>query len=168
MRLGRDDEAYAAFAKATWLDAWVAAGQPPAGADRRPSRPRRSWRCERAEAALRARPDQLQVRDLAVVLLRRLGRDAEAERSLAETLGARPAGRLGAASSPAGWTTQRGHTEAQTLLDVALENARVGELATPVGAGRAGPDRRCRRPLGQTACAVLADYHAACVLDRAR
>ena len=25
-RLGRDDEAYAAFAKATWLDAWVAAG----------------------------------------------------------------------------------------------------------------------------------------------
>ena len=41
-RLGRDDEAYEAFAKASWLDAFVGPGEPPAGPDRRAPRPRRA------------------------------------------------------------------------------------------------------------------------------
>ena len=71
----------------------------------------------------------MQARDLTVVLLRRLGRTDEAEHILAATLALDPldmwarqlAGRL---------DEPRGHAEAQTLLDVALENARIGELET--------------------------------------
>ena len=97
VRLGRDEEAYAAFAKSTWLAAWVAPGNHQlALIDARHGR--HALALERAEAALRARPDQLQVRDLAVLLLRRLGRNAEAEQLLAETLRTGPPGSLGAAS----------------------------------------------------------------------
>lgn len=164
-RLGRDDEAYAAFAKATWVDAWVGPGfHQMAVIDARHGRDDQALK--RATEALRRRPDQLQVRNLVVVLLRRLGHVEEAQQVLAETLTLDPldiwalhlAGRLDAA---------RGHTEAQTLLDVAIEYARIGEFQT---AAELLDDARvadARRPLGQTACAVLADYHAAAVLDHA-
>ncbi|PZG01094.1 DUF5107 domain-containing protein [Micromonospora deserti] len=163
-RLGRDDEAYAAFAKATWVDAWAGPGNHQmAVIDARHGRDARAL--ERAAEALRTRPDQLQVRDLIVVLLRRLGRVAEADQLLAETLALDPldvwalqlAGRLDAT---------RGHTEAQTLLDVAVENARIGEFRTAM---KLLDDTRvadAHRPLGQTACAVLAGYHAAVTADR--
>jgi tetratricopeptide (TPR) repeat protein len=164
VRLGRDDEAYAAFAKSTWLDAWVTAGSHQmAIIDARHGRD--DLALERATTALRARPDQLQVRDLCVVLLRRLGRGDQADRLLAETLALDPldmwalclAGRL---------DPEHGQTEAQTLVDVALESARVGELGAALellGRARASD---ADRPLGQTACALIADYHMAVVLDR--
>ncbi|TDB74396.1 DUF5107 domain-containing protein [Micromonospora sp. KC723] len=163
-RRGRDDEAYAAFAKATWLAPWTGPGNHQlAVIDARHGR--NDQALERASAALRAQPEQLQVRDLIVVLLRRLGRAAEAEHVLAETLTLDPldiwalqlAGRLEAA---------QGHREAQTLLDVALEHARIGELETATALFTDARSADAHRPLGQTACAVLADYHAAVVADR--
>ncbi|GAA3618543.1 DUF5107 domain-containing protein [Microlunatus ginsengisoli] len=163
-RLGRDEEAYDAFAKASWDDAWFAAGSHQlAIIDARHGR--YITALQRVEAALRARPDQLQARDLAVVLLRRLGRPAEADALLAKTLALDPLdawGRLLANRSGTGG----GLSEAQTLLDVALENARIGELATGVALCEQARVADRRRPLGQTACAALADYHAAAMLDR--
>ena len=165
VRLGRRAEAYDLFAKATWLDAWVAAGHHQlAILDAAAHRDGEALR--HAETALRARPDHNQVRNLRAVLLRRLGRTAEAEAFLAETLVGDPldiwARQLaGTLEAPAG------HTESQTLVDVALESLRVGELDAAVqllDLARANDDQR---PLGQTACAVLCDYLAAWALDRA-
>jgi len=164
VRLGRDDEAYAAFAKSTWLDAWVAAGSHQmAIIDARHGRD--DLALERATAALRARPDQLQVRDLCVVLLRRLGRMDQAERLLAQTLALDPldlwalclAGRL---------DPEHGQTEAQTLVDVALESARVGQLRAALELLERARVCDADRPLGQTACALIAEYHMALVHDR--
>jgi tetratricopeptide (TPR) repeat protein len=164
VRLGRDDEAYAAFAKSTWLDAWVAAGSHQmAIIDARHFRD--DLALERATAALRARPEQLQVRDLCVVLLRRRGRTDEAERLLAETLALDPldawalylAGRL---------DPEHGQTEAQSLVDVALESARVGQLRAAMELLDRARVSDTDRPLGQTACALIAEYQMALVLDR--
>ena len=163
VRLGRDAEAYAALAKCTWLAAWAASGNHQlALIDARHGR--HALALERAEAALRARPDQLQVRDLAVLLLRRLGRNADAEQLLAETLRMDPLD-LWALQLAGGLAEQRGHLEAQTLLDVALEHARAGELATAAALFEQARIADVTRPLGQTACALLADYHAAVVLE---
>lgn len=164
VRLGRDDEAYAAFAKATWVDALAGPGNHQmAVIDARCGRDDQAL--DRATEALRARPDQLQVRDLMVVLLRRMERIAQAEQFLAETLALDPldvwalhlAGRLDATC---------GHTEAQTLLDVAVEYTRIGEYQTALKLFDDTRDADAHRPLGQTACAVVAGYHAAVVADR--
>ena len=164
VRLGREDEAYAAFAKCSWLDAWVAAGSHQmAIIDARHGRNDRAL--ERATAALRARPDQLQVRDLCVVLLRRLGRMDEAERLLAETLALDPLD-LWARFLAGQLDTRHGQAEAQMLVDVALESARVGQLRAAVELLAWARVSDADRPLGQAACALIADYHMAVVLDR--
>jgi tetratricopeptide (TPR) repeat protein len=163
VRLGREEEAYTALAKCTWLAAWVAPGNHQlALIDARHGR--HAVALERAEAALRARPDQLQVRDLAVLLLRRLGRNAEAEQLLAETLRLDPLD-LWALQLAGGLDRRRGHLEAQTLLDVGLEHARAGELGTAAALFEQARVADLTRPLGQTACMVLADYHAAVALE---
>ena len=131
-RLGRDDEAYAAFAKATWLDAWVAAGQSPARDHRRPPGPRPARRSSGSMPRCGLGPTSCQVRNLAV-------RAAPP---------ARPERRGRTAYWPRRWPTdpldiwarqlagslidRSGHTEAQTLLDVALENARIGNWRAAV------------------------------------
>ncbi len=120
IRLGRDDEAYDALAKAAWNAAWRApAHLALARLDCRRSR----WPAalEHLDAALAAEAGLLQARDLRVVVLRRLGRDAEADAALRETL------RL----DPLDWTA-RDLTggpldcDAQTCLDVALDYAAAG------------------------------------------
>jgi tetratricopeptide (TPR) repeat protein len=164
VRLDRDDDAYAAFAKSTWLAAWVAPGNHQlALIDARHRRT--ALALERAQTALRAQPDQLQVRDLAVLLLRRLGRNAEAEQLLIETLGLDPLD-LWALQLAGNLDERRGHLEAQALLDVALEHARAGELNAAGALFEQARVADLDRPLGQTACALLADYHAAMVLER--
>ncbi|MET1007819.1 MAG: DUF5107 domain-containing protein [Propionibacteriaceae bacterium] len=163
IRLGRRAEAYDVFAKATWLDAWVAAGNHQL-AILDASDGRNELALRRVETALRARPDHNQARNLRVVLLRRLGRAQEAERYLAETLAIDPvdvwsrhlAGSLDAAA---------GHAEAQTLIDVALDSARIGELASAVDLLAQARRNDRHRPLGQTGCGVIADYLAATVYD---
>lgn len=163
VRLGRRAEAYALFAKSTWLDAWVAAGNHQLAvldAFRR----RDESALHRADAALSARPDHHQVRNLRVVLLRRLDRGEEAGQCLAETLAADPldvwALYLAGTVDPAA-----GQAEAQTLIDVAMESARIGELDAALDLLALARRHDEHRPLGQTACGVLADYLAATVSD---
>jgi tetratricopeptide (TPR) repeat protein len=163
-RLGREDEAYGAFAKAAWVRAWVApASHQLAILDARAGRT--GTALTRVDAALRADPDQLQARNLRVVLLRRLGRAEEADRELEALLDLDPldvwarhqAGRL---DEPCGLS------EAQTLLDVGCEYVRIGEDAAALDLFTRARLRDAARPRGQTACGLLADYHAARVLHR--
>jgi tetratricopeptide (TPR) repeat protein len=49
---------------------------------------------------------------------------------------------------------------------VALENARVGQLRAALELLDRARVSDADRPLGQTACALIADYHMAVVLDR--
>ncbi len=161
LRLGRDDEAYEAFGKATWLDAWVAAGSlQMAMIDARHGRNATAW--ERVRAALAARPDQLRSRDLAVVILRRLGRTDEADALLAETLTIDP---LDAWARLLAGTLTHGLAEAQTLVDVGIEAERVGEYDVAAELYGRAVEADSSRPLGQTACGVLAGYHRALSLD---
>jgi tetratricopeptide (TPR) repeat protein len=163
LRQGRDDEAYAAFAKATWVAAWAGPGNHQlALLDARAGRD--AVALQRAQAGLRAAPDQLQLRDLTVVLLRRLGRTDEADALLADTLALDPLD-VWARQLAGTLDDEHGLTEAQTLLDVALENARAGELAVAAALADQARLADARRPLGQTACAVLAGYHTAVWLD---
>lgn len=163
-RLGRDDEAYAAYARATWLRAWTApAGLQLAVLDARAGRDASAL--ARVDDALRADPEQLQARDLRAVLLRRLGRADEADAVVVGTLALDPLD-VWALRLADRLDGHRGLLEAQTLLDVGIEHARVGELHSALELFEAARVRDAERPLGQTACGLLADYHAAAVLDR--
>jgi len=163
VRQNRDDEAYEAFGKATWLDAWVAAGSlQMAIIDARHGRDESAL--VRLRAALAARPDELQARDLGVVVLRRLGRFDEAESLLAETLALDP---LDAWARYLAGTLANGLMEAQTLIDVGIEAERAGEHAAADELFGWAVEVDANRPPGQTACAVLAGYHRAACLDRA-
>ena len=166
-RTGRDDEAYAALAKAAWLQAWCApAHHRMAQLDARHHRDTEAL--ERTGTTLHAEPDHLQARDLRTVLLRRLGRHDEADALLSGTLALDPldvwarqlSGGLDALREGRG-----GLLEPQTLLDVALENVACGELEAAVELFALARTEDARRPLGQTACGLLADYHAASALD---
>lgn len=169
-RLGHSDEAYAAFAKAAWLRAWVGPAQLQlAVIDARAGRD--ATALKGVEASLRAEPDQLQAKDLQVVLLRRLGRTDEAEAMLWSTLALDPLDawavllvELSDSAHAESAPVRAGLDEAQTLIDLGCELARIGELvqaAEQFDRARRADDVR---PLGQTGCAVLADYHAARVL----
>jgi len=161
-RQGRDDEAYEAFGKATWLDSWFAAGSlQMATIDARHGRDEQAW--TRLKAALASRPDQLRARDLGVVVLRRLGRSDEAERLLEETLALDP---LDVWARYLAGTVTGSLKEAQTLVDIGVEAERVGEYAAATELYGWAVDADARRPLGQTACAVIAGYHLAACLDR--
>ena len=164
-RLGRDSEAYDAFAKAAWLEAWVpAANLQLALIDARRGNTQAALRAVRATLAVR--PEHLQGRDLAVVLLRRLGRADEADRMLSSTLDLDPLD-LWAGHLSGQLKAGNGQQEAQSLLDVALENARAGEWATAIQLCERARAADASRPLGQTACGVLADYLAAFICEGA-
>lgn len=122
-RQGRDDEAYDAFGTALWTRQWRApAGHQLAVLDARAGR---DWRAlERLDDVLRCEPEHLQARALQVVVLRRLGMEERAEAALAEQR----------ALDPLHWWAEdlAGHDlngDPQTMLDVGLEYARVGEWA---------------------------------------
>lgn len=164
VQLGREDEAYPLLAKATWLRQWVAPGSHQlALIDARAGR--HELALARAGAALQADPEQLQIRDLRVLLLRRLGREREAQQALDATLRLDPldawARDLSGQVAAVG-----GLDEAQTLIDVALEYARCGEDAAAARLFNRAREHNADLPLGQTASALIADYHAAVVLDR--
>lgn len=87
--LGRDEEAYAAFYKAAWNAAWRSAAHLAlAELDAK----RGDWNAsiEHLESSLRMNTENLNARNLSVVVLRRLGREAEANRLLEETLALDP------------------------------------------------------------------------------
>jgi tetratricopeptide (TPR) repeat protein len=118
--LGRDEQAYSAFYKATWSHAWQSAAYLSlAELDAK----RGDWNSsiEHLESSLRTNTDNLNARNLAVVVSRKLGRVTEADRLLKETLALDPldswARYLAAGSLP---------HDNQTLFDLALDYARAG------------------------------------------
>ncbi len=87
--LGRDDEAYGAFYKATWNQAWMAAGYH-ALAELACKKSDWAGALEHLNRSLRFNTDNLRARNLKVMVLRRLGREAEAGVLLRETLALDP------------------------------------------------------------------------------
>lgn len=119
-RGGLFEEAYAAFYKSTWNQAWQAAGfHALAEMDCR----RADWRraLDHLDRALRANADNPRARDLKAMVLRRIGREPEAELLLGETLGL---------DILDGWArylaTGDFAGDLQTAIDVALDCARAG------------------------------------------
>ncbi len=144
--LGRDHEAYAAFYKATWNQAWQAPGYH-ALAEIDCGRGDWAAALDHLDRALRCGTDNLRARDLRVLVLRRLGRDAEAKTFLEETL------RI----DPLDWWARslRGDQltcDTQVRLDLALDQIRAGLLreALELLAGA--------RPAPHEGTAPLVDY----------
>ncbi len=88
-QLGRDDDAYAAFYKATWNQAWAAAGYH-ALAEIDCARHNWATAVEHLNRSLRFDTDNLRARNLKVIALHKLNRATEAEALLSETLSLDP------------------------------------------------------------------------------
>lgn len=158
--LGRHDEAYDAFYKATWNQAWQAAGF---HALAEIDCTRRAWMraLDHLDRSLRLDTDNLRARNLRVMVLRELDRHEEAAQALGETL----------ALDPLDWWARQLHGDAltcdtQTRLDLALDQARAGfvSAATTVleqsisGNGRSG---FARASVSDVGAAPLVLYHLA-------
>ena len=118
--LGRDEDAYAAFYKATWNQAWQSAGYHAiAELDAR----RGDWSAalDHLDRALRLNTDHLKARNLKVIALRKLGRAEEADALLRDTLALDPLDLW--ARQLSGCAMQ---CDNQTRLDIALDLARAG------------------------------------------
>jgi tetratricopeptide (TPR) repeat protein len=124
--LDRDDEAYDAFYKATWNQAWAGAGY---HALAEIDCARRDWNdaLGHLEHSLRFDTDNLRARNLKVLVLRKVGQASEAAALLNETL------RL----DPLDWwarnlDSQRLTCDLQTHLDIAHDYARAGLYAEAI------------------------------------
>jgi tetratricopeptide (TPR) repeat protein len=118
--LGRDDEAYDAFYKACWNQAWMAAGY---HALAEIDCCRKNWMTalEHLDYSLRFNTDNLRARNLKAMVLLQLKRNKEADALLRETI----------ALDPLDWWArhingERVTCDAQTLLDLAHDFARAG------------------------------------------
>ena len=157
-RTGRHEDAYDAYAKSAWTSAWRGPAYL-AMARIDAARGRDEVALTHALAALTRDGEQLQARNVSVVLLRRLGRGAEAATTLAETLAIDPLDCW--ARDLAG---ERPSPDAPTGLDIALEYVSVGEfdralrLLTTVAGLATAP--------GQVEVAPLAHYHRADILSQ--
>ncbi|MFT3783846.1 MAG: DUF5107 domain-containing protein [Nibricoccus sp.] len=120
--LGRDDEAYDAFYKATWNHAWQAAGYH-ALAEIDCCRGKWETALDHLDRALKVNSDNLRARDLKSMVLRKLRRNAEVETLLTSTLALDPLD---------GWARWlRGDKltcDSKTHLDLALDLSRAGFL----------------------------------------
>lgn len=125
--LGRTEEAYAAFYKATWNSAWQAAGFF-AIAEVDCCRGDWSQAIEHLDRSLRANTEHLKARNLRALVLRRLGRNIEAETEIASVL----------ARDPLDWWArylQDGALprDAQSQIDIALDFASAGFYRDAIG-----------------------------------
>ena len=118
--LGRDDEAYDAFYKSVWNQAWMAAGY---HALAEIDCCRKDWTTalEHLNCSLHFNTDNLRARNLKVIILRKLKRAAEAKVLLRETL----------ALDPLDWWARHLNGEklacdSQLALDLAHDFARAG------------------------------------------
>jgi len=124
--LGREDEAYAAFYKACWNQAWMAAGY---HALAEIDCTRNDWptALEHLNDALRFNTDNLRARNLKVIVLRKLGRRVEAEMFLNQSL---------ALDRLDGWgqhlTGKKLSCDLQARLDIAHDYARAGFLTEAI------------------------------------
>jgi tetratricopeptide (TPR) repeat protein len=118
--LSRDEEAYAAFYKAAWNAAWRS---PAYFALAELDAKRGDWNAsiDHLESSLRMNTENLNARNLSVVVWRKFGRAADADRLLEGTLAIDPldswARYLASSSLP---------TDNQMLFDLALDYARAG------------------------------------------
>ncbi|HEX9045610.1 MAG TPA: DUF5107 domain-containing protein [Verrucomicrobiae bacterium] len=124
---GRDEEAYAAFYKATWNQAWAAAGYH-ALAEIDCSRKHWGEAQDHLARSLRFDTDNLRARSLKVIVLRKLGHEAQAEQLLRETLALDPLD---------GWGGMLANAKAkpfdlQAGLDIAHDFARAGFFAEAI------------------------------------
>jgi tetratricopeptide (TPR) repeat protein len=119
---GRREEAYAAFYKATWNQAWQSASHQ-ALAEMECENTNLTAALDHLERALRLNTDHLWLRNLRVMVLRKLGREAEAEAQLTANRALDPLDWCGRflAGEPLTCDTQ-------TRLDIALDFARLGFL----------------------------------------
>jgi tetratricopeptide (TPR) repeat protein len=125
-QLGRDNEAYAALYKATWNQAWAAAGYH-ALAEIDCTRGNWAIALDHLNRSLRFDTDNLRARNLKSIVLRQLNRAAEAEALLRETL----------ALDPLDWWARHlcGDAlkcDAQMHLDLVHDFARAGLFAEAV------------------------------------
>lgn len=147
--LQRDDDAYDALAKATWNHAWRSASHH-ALAEIDCTRRRWTAALDHLDRSLQLNTEHLRARNLRVLVLRRLGRTAEADAALAATLALDP---LDAWARALRGDALRCDT--QTRLDLALDCARAGLFDDALTILRdATPD-----PLSGTA--PLLDYYRA-------
>ena len=118
--LGREEEAYAAFYKATWNQAWQAAGYHQI-AELDCVGQNWSLALEHIDRSLRLNTENLRARNLRVLVLRKLGLDAQAAETLNATLALDPLdwGARSLAGEPL-------RCDTQTHLDIALDLARAG------------------------------------------
>ncbi len=121
--LDRDDEAYSAFAKATWNQAWRTAGFH-AQAEIACARGQWEKSLEHADQALRTDSDNLRARDLKSAVLGRMGRYAEAKALALETLKV----------DPLDWWARRLagmplDCDNQVRLDLVIDHLRAGLLS---------------------------------------
>ena len=124
--LGREGEAYGAFYKATWNQAWQAAGYNQI-AELDCVAKNWSLALEHLDRSLRMNADNLRARNLRVLALRKLGLDAQADEALKSTRALDPLdpwARLLSGESLS--------CDTQTRLDMALDFARAGFLQEAV------------------------------------
>lgn len=158
-RTGRLDEAYEMFGKAQWNQAWRGAAHL-AMARLDAARGRDRSALDHARSAAGADPGNLQAQCALAVLLRRVGRDAEAAAVLASAVERDPLDV---------WTRDLAGlgvaTDAPTLLDVALEYDSLGSWSDAVRLLEQAA--RIEPALGQVEVRPLVHLHAARILDRA-
>ena len=145
------DDAYAAFYKATWSHAWQPAGFH-ALAEIDTLRKNWSTALDHAERALRANADNLRARNLMVIVLRKLGRFAEAEAVLRETMALDPLdwwGRLLAGNVLT--------CDTQVKFDLALDLARAGLFAEALAVLDGTPSENLPRATTGTPAVRLPD-----------
>jgi tetratricopeptide (TPR) repeat protein len=125
--LGREDEAYAAFYKATWNQAWAGASYH-ALAEIDCVRSQWTTASEHLDRALRFDTDHLRARNLKVVVLRKMGETGQADALLESTRALDPLD---------GWARHLGgerlNCDLQTQLDLAHDYARAGLLEEAIG-----------------------------------
>ena len=124
--LGREEEAYAAFYKATWNQAWQSAGYH-AVAELDAKRGNWNLALDHLNLSLRVNRDHLKARDLKVLVLRKLQRNTEAETLLRETLALDPLDCWALQLSGGGFRCDN-----QARLDIAFDCARAGQIAAAI------------------------------------
>lgn len=152
----REDDAYANFHKATWNHAWQAAAF---HALAEIDATRRDWTTalDHLDRALRVNLDHLRARNLKAMVLRQLGRAAEAARLVDDTL----------ALDPLDWWARRLRGEPlacdlQTRFDLALDCIRAGFHAEALAVLAAA------RPAPHSGTAPLLHYYRAWLCHRSR
>ncbi|HPA17356.1 MAG TPA: DUF5107 domain-containing protein [Verrucomicrobiae bacterium] len=120
------DEAYAAFYKATWNNAWRAAGFH-ALAEMDSVRHEWAKALDHIECALRMNTENLRARNLMALVLRKLGRDAEARQAIEEALAIDPLDAWARHLAGDGFPC-----DLQTAIDVAVDCGRAGFFSEAV------------------------------------